>query len=167
MSLANQVLRICAVSLGVGVILLLIRGVPQAQQPAAGAVCSAPLTFDVPPRWIEPLDARALIGDPGAVFVDCRSRQEYQAGHIASALSVPSDQESIPDPIARMLAAARVIVTYCDAHSGCESSHRLAARLGELGYHDVRILKDGMPGWIQRGFPAESGACHICGETSL
>lgn len=154
-------------SLGLGLILLSIRGIPKAQQVGASAVCSAPMTFSVPPRWIEPLDAHALIGDPSAVFVDCRSRQEYQAGHIASALSVPSDQESIPDPIARLLAVARVIVTYCDAHSGCESSHRLAARLGELGYDDVRILKDGMPGWLQRGFPAESGACHACGESNL
>jgi rhodanese-related sulfurtransferase len=113
------------------------------------------------------VDARGLVGDPNAVFVDCRSRTEYQSGHIASALSVPSDQETIPEAVLRMLAAARVIVTYCDAHSGCESSHRLAARLGELGYDDVRILKDGMPGWIQRGFPAESGGCNLCGEASL
>jgi rhodanese-related sulfurtransferase len=167
MSLAIQILRICTVSLGLGLILLSIRGVPQAQQAGVSGVCSAPEAFSLLPRWIEPTDARALIGDPGAVFLDCRSRQEYQAGHIASALSIPSDQESIPDPILRLLEAARVIVTYCDAHSGCESSHRLAARLGELGYDDVRILKDGMPGWLQRGFPAESGACHMCGEASL
>jgi rhodanese-related sulfurtransferase len=155
------------VSLALGSILLAIRGVPQPQPPTTGAVCSVPQDFDMPAVWITPKDARALIGDPSAVFVDCRSRSDYQSGHIASALSVPSDLETIPEPVLRMLAAARVIVAYCDAHSGCESSHRLAARLGELGYGDVRILKDGMPGWLQHGFPAESGACTVCGEAAL
>lgn len=168
MTLVNQVLRICTVSLAIGLTLLTIRGVPHAQ-PAGGAtaVCSAPAAGFGAINWIDQADARALLGDPKAVFVDCRSQNDFQSGHIATALSVPHDQPELPAPVMRLLAAAHVIVTYCDALSGCESSHRLAARLRELGYPDVRILRDGMPGWLERGYPAESGPCRVCSEGML
>jgi len=166
MSLVNQILQICTVSLAIGLTLLAIRGVPRAQPPAANtAVCGAPdaqaLATTV---WIEQADARAKLSEPGTLFVDCRSTTEFQSGHIASALSVPSDQPELPQAVARLLGAAQTIVAYCDAHSGCESSHRLAARLRDLGYPDVRILRDGMPGWLERGYPAESGPCRVCEE---
>jgi rhodanese-related sulfurtransferase len=165
MSLVTQVLRICTVSLAIGLILLTIRGVPRAQSASAStAVCTAPTGAFSAAVWIEQDAAHALMGDPGSVFVDCRSKLEFQSGHIATALSVPSDQPDIAGPVARLLGAARTIVAYCDAASGCESSHRLAARLRELGYPDVRILRDGMPGWLSRGYPAESGPCRVCEE---
>lgn len=168
MPLVNQVLRICTVSLAIGLTLLTIRGVPRAQ-PAGGAtaVCSAPSAGFSAANWIEQADARAMLGDPSTVFVDCRPQHEFQTGHIATALSVPSDQPDLTAAVMRLLAAAHIIVTYCDAHSGCESSHRLAARLRELGYPDVRILRDGMPGWLERGYPAESGPCRVCNEGML
>jgi rhodanese-related sulfurtransferase len=165
MSLATQILRICTVSLAIGVVLLALRGVPRAHSAAAStAVCSAPAGALATAVWIEQEAARALMGDPGAVFVDCRSKPEFQSGHIATALSVPGEEPDITAPVARLLGAARTIVAYCDAASGCESSHRLAARLRELGYPDVRILRDGMPGWLARGYPAESGPCRVCEE---
>jgi rhodanese-related sulfurtransferase len=165
MSLVNQILRICTVSLAIGLTLLMIRGVPHAHsEGAATAVCSAPTGSLAAAVWIEQDAAHALMGDPGAVFVDCRSTPEFQSGHIATALSVPSDRPDLATPVARLLGAAKTIVAYCDAASGCESSHRLAARLRELGYPDVRILRDGMPGWLSRGFPAESGPCRVCEE---
>jgi rhodanese-related sulfurtransferase len=166
MSLVTQILRICTVSLAIGLALLAIRGVPRAQSASAStAVCSAP-----PPSvlastvWIEQDAAHTLMGDPGVVFVDCRSALEFQSGHIATALSVPSEQPDLAAPVARLLGAAKTIVAYCDAASGCESSHRLAARLREAGYPDVRILRDGMPGWLSRSYPAESGPCRVCEE---
>jgi rhodanese-related sulfurtransferase len=168
MTLVNQVLRICTASLAIGLTLLTIRGVPSAQ-PAGGAtaVCSAPAAGFSTANWIEQADAHALLGDPKTVFVDCRAPSEFQSGHIATALSVPSDQPELPAAVMRLLAAAQVIVAYCDALSGCESSHRLAARLHELGYPDVRILREGLPGWLERGYPAESGPCRVCNEGVL
>ena len=165
MSLATQILRICTVSLAIGLTLLAIRGVPRAQSAeSATAVCSAPTGDLAAIVWIEQDAAHTLMGDPGTVFVDCRSTQEFQSGHIATALSVPSDQPDLTPPVTRLLGAAHTIVAYCDAASGCESSHRLGARLRELGYPDVRILRDGMPGWLSRGYPAESGPCRVCEE---
>jgi rhodanese-related sulfurtransferase len=166
MSLAIQILQICTVSLAIGLALLITRGVPRAQSAAtATAVCSAPpADLEAKAVWIEQEAAKSLMSDPGTVFVDCRSPSEFQTGHIATALSVPSDQPELTGPVARLLHGAKTIVAYCDAASGCESSHRLAARLRELGYPDVRILRDGMPGWLSRGYPAESGPCRVCEE---
>lgn len=166
MSLGNEILRICTVSLAIGLLLLTIRGVPRAQSAAtSSAVCAAPEASAILGAvWIEQAEARGLMSDPGTVFVDCRSTAEFQSGHIATALSIPSDQQEIPAPVARLLSAARTIIAYCDAHSGCESSHRLAARLRDTGYPDVRILRDGLPAWLAHGYPAESGPCRVCGE---
>jgi rhodanese-related sulfurtransferase len=100
------------------------------------------------------------------MFVDCRPSDQYQAGHISGALSMPSDKE-LPGSALAQLHSAQTIVAYCDARGGCESSQRLAARLRELGLHDVRILKDGLPGWLQEGYPAESGPCRLCTESTL
>jgi rhodanese-related sulfurtransferase len=105
------------------------------------------------------------MADPSVVFVDCRPRSEFRGGHIASAVSVPSDESSIADEVVSHLRTARTVIAYCDARSGCASSVRLAARLHELKIQDVRILTGGLPAWLERGFPAESGNCRFCPET--
>jgi rhodanese-related sulfurtransferase len=163
-SLFQQVLRLCTASLALGVLILLVRGLPHpAQASGATDMCSAPL--DAPATaWIEQADARALFGDPGALFVDCRPSEEFQSGHISAALSMPSENDPSPAALAA-LRGAHTIVAYCDASGGCESSQRLAARLSELGMGDVKILKDGLPGWLSRGYPAESGPCRLCTES--
>jgi rhodanese-related sulfurtransferase len=166
MALFQQVLRLCTASLALGIALLAIRGVPRPTQ-AEGAthMCAATASdaaFGTP--WIELTEARGLLGDPSVLFVDCRPNDQFQAGHISAALSLPSDQ-TLPSAAMGPLRAARLIIAYCDARGGCESSQRLAARLRELGLADVRILKDGLPGWLQNGYPAESGPCRLCTES--
>jgi rhodanese-related sulfurtransferase len=167
MTLVQQLLRLCTASLGVGVLLLLTRGVPR---PTAADdsthMCAATLAIpDDRTTWIEQQDARALLGDPSVVFVDCRPRDQFQSGHISSALSLPSASE-LPTTALDVVRAARTIIAYCDARGGCESSQRLAARLREFGLADVRILKDGLPGWLANGYPAESGTCRLCPQSS-
>ena len=164
MALFPQVLRLCTASLALGVVLLLVRGLPHpAQAKGATDMCAVPATASLRTAWIEQNEARALLGDPGAMFVDCRPRDEFQAGHISAALSMPSAHDPSPSALAA-LRGAHTIVAYCDAKGGCESSQRLAARLTELGLADVKILRDGLPGWLQRGYPAESGPCRLCTE---
>jgi rhodanese-related sulfurtransferase len=165
MPLVQQILRICTAGLALGFALFLIRGVPQPAE-ASGAgnahMCTATpsLAPEVTP-WIEPSAARALLGDPSVAFVDCRPSEQFQAGHISGALSLPSDGE-LPAATLSLLRGTRTIIAYCDARGGCESSQRLAARLRELGMRDVRILSEGLPGWLAAGYPAESGPCRLC-----
>jgi rhodanese-related sulfurtransferase len=151
------------------VLLLLVRGVPKPVQASGthgdGHMCSATpsLTAEVT-SWISTSEARMLLGDSSVVFVDCRPTDQFQAGHISGALSMPSDR-ALPDPALTLLRGAQTIIAYCDAASGCESSQRLAARLRELGLRDVRILHDGFPGWLKANYPAESGPCRVCMES--
>jgi rhodanese-related sulfurtransferase len=116
--------------------------------------------------WIEPSAARALLGDPDVVFVDCRPTDQFQSGHISGAMSMPSDRE-VPSSALLLLQKASTIIAYCDARGGCESSQRLAARLREFGLSNVRILSDGLPGWLAASYPAESGPCRLCTESQL
>jgi rhodanese-related sulfurtransferase len=170
MTLVQQLLRLCTASLGLGVLLLVTRGLPRPHPTAAedGAhMCAATLSIpDHVATWIEQPDARALLGDPSVMFVDCRPIDQFQSGHISSALSLPSASE-LPGNALDLLRSARTIIAYCDARGGCESSQRLAARLREFGLSDVRILKDGLPGWLANGYPAESGSCKLCPQSKL
>ena len=163
MTLLNQALQICAVSLVLGAALFGLRGVPR-PGPVGGelAVCSAPLATESAAPWISTEEAHRLYGDPGVLFVDCRPRAAFRGGHVASALSVPSDESEISEPAVARLRAARTVVAYCDARSGCASSVRLASRLRELGIADVRILSGGLPAWLDKGYPAQSGSCPLC-----
>ena len=43
---------------------------------------------------------------------------------------------------------------------------RLAERLKQLGVADARILRGGLPAWLAKGYPAESGICQLCPEQS-
>jgi rhodanese-related sulfurtransferase len=168
MSLTQQLLRICTAALVLGVALLVSRGIPKPVPPEGEVqACSAtPSLAEAQSPWIEATEARGLLGDPSVMFVDCRPRDLYQTGHISGALSLPSDSE-LQGAALTQLHSAQTIIAYCDARGGCESSHRLAARLRELGLSDVRILKDGLPAWVQAGYPAESGPCRLCTESTL
>lgn len=168
LSLPQQLLRICTAALVIGVVLLVARGVPKPVPPDGEVhACSAtPSLAESTSSWIEASDARGLLSDPSVMFVDCRPTDQYQSGHISGALSLPSDSDLRGAALAQ-LQSAQTIIAYCDARGGCESSHRLAARLRELGLSDVRILRDGLPGWLQAGYPAESGPCRLCMESTL
>ena len=66
------------------------------------------------------------------------------------------------DSALQQLAGVRTVIAYCDADQGCARSLQVASRLRHAGVSDVRVLEGGMPDWLQRGYPAESGACGQC-----
>lgn len=86
-----------------------------------------------------------------ALFVDARERVAYDEAHIAGAISMPYGEPLSESVLARLL-KARLLVLYCDGPD-CKASTRLAAELRRLGVRDMRVLKEGYPGWRDRGFP--------------
>jgi 3-mercaptopyruvate sulfurtransferase SseA len=56
-----------------------------------------------------------------------------------------------------MLAPDTAIVVYCDG-TECELSHRVADKLHQLDYKNVRILLNGWTVWHGAGLPTETGA---------
>ncbi len=101
--------------------------------------------------------ARAMeIFDNGNVlFVDARSSDNYEDGHIPGAISLPVGQfdEQIESFLNQHPPDA-LIVTYCSGRT-CEDSHDLAQFLSDAGFTNVRIFIDGFPGWKAEGYPVE------------
>lgn len=163
MSIALQALRLCTVALAATLGLAYWRGVPTVARPAeaiAGA-CRAPDPGSADAiGWISQDLAHSLSGTPGVAFVDCRPEGEYEVGHVAGSLHVA---ETTPaDKALQQLAGARTVIAYCDADHQCARSVRVASMLRKAGLPDVRVLEGGMPRWLERGYPAESGACGQC-----
>lgn len=103
-------------------------------------------------------EARELWETGAVVFFDARAASDYEAGHIGLALSLPVDAfEEHYTKIAGMLTPDSKVVVYCDGRE-CDLSHRLAKRLHELGYKDVRILVNGWTVWRAAGLATTRGA---------
>ena len=99
--------------------------------------------------------ARILYESGDYIFVDARSAEDYEAGHIKGAVSLPVGQ--FEDKIAGFLeqySPEISIVTYCSGRT-CLDSHQLADNLLEFGYEKVNVFIDGFPGWEAEGHPVE------------
>jgi rhodanese-related sulfurtransferase len=99
--------------------------------------------------------ARELFDKGDVLFVDARSSDNYQDGHIQGAISLPMGQfdEGIASFLDRY-SPDQPIVTYCSGRT-CEDSHYLAQFLSDAGFTNVRIFIDGFPGWESEGHPIE------------
>jgi len=92
----------------------------------------------------EELVARLARGD--VVLVDVRPEEEYAAGHIEGARSIPIDEleqrlAELPD--------GREVVAYCRGPF-CAYAHEAVRRLHDVG-REARRLEDGWPEWRLSG----------------
>jgi rhodanese-related sulfurtransferase/predicted transcriptional regulator len=84
----------------------------------------------------------ARLGRGEVVLVDVRPAQEYAAGHIEGARSIPLDEleQRLAD-----LPADREVVAYCRGPL-CAYAHEAVRRLHAAG-HQARRLEEGWPEW--------------------
>ena len=103
----------------------------------------------------DPVQAKQIYDSGNVLFVDARTRDDYDEGHIPGAASLPVGQfdEHINAFLDRH-DIERPIVTYCSGRT-CEDSHFLAQLLMDFGYRDVKVFIDGYPGWEAEGYPVE------------
>src|SRR3990170_3780545 len=94
---------------------------------------------------------RARSGD--VLLLDLRPREEYEAGHIPGAVSIPLDD--LEGRLA-LLPAEAEIVAYCRGPY-CVMAPRGIALLRRHGYR-VRRLEDGVGEWRLAGLPVATGA---------
>ena len=104
---------------------------------------------------LEPVDRSALIERVRAgevTVLDVRPREEYAAGHIPGALSIP-----LADLKSRLadLPQDREIVAYCRGPY-CVLAVEAVGTLRAHGFGAVR-LEDGVPEWRGRGFAVATG----------
>ena len=105
---------------------------------------------------LEPVDAAELrrrLKAGEVTIIDVRPALEYEAGHIAGALSVPLEHldARLPD-----VPKDRPVVAYCRGPY-CVYAIEAVERLRQRGY-DARRLADGVPDWRRAGHPVAVGA---------
>jgi rhodanese-related sulfurtransferase len=91
--------------------------------------------------------------DPSTVFVDVRSRIDFDFGHIAGAISVPEDEfDKRFAELKPGLAQAKTIVAYCD-HRKCAKSLRTTIRLHQEGLTQTAVYPAGWNEWYLHELP--------------
>jgi len=99
--------------------------------------------------------AKKIYDSNKAVFVDARSLENYEDGHIKGAESLPLGQiDNLIEAFKKKYPADTVIVTYCSGRT-CNDGHRMEQLLFDHGYVNVSIFIDGYQGWKSEGFPIE------------
>jgi rhodanese-related sulfurtransferase len=94
-------------------------------------------------------------------FLDARRSQDFEAGHLPGAWSLPVWEAGLEARITGFEARANPqprapIAIYCSG-GDCEDSRLLAQKLVELGYRNLLIYRDGYPDWIAQGRPVSRG----------
>jgi rhodanese-related sulfurtransferase/DNA-binding transcriptional ArsR family regulator len=103
---------------------------------------------------LEAVGAAALVerlSDGNVVVLDVRPEEEYRAGHIPGALSVPVDAL---EAALQALPKDKEIVAYCRGPY-CVFSDEAVTLLRSRGYQ-ARRLAEGLPDWRAKGLPVET-----------
>ncbi len=86
------------------------------------------------PEITSPEEAKILFNGNNIVFVDARSFEMYEEGHIKGAVNLPAFRfDELFFDFSEKYPIDTEIVTYCTGRE-CEDSHRIAKNLKELGY---------------------------------
>lgn len=96
-------------------------------------------------------EAAKLVKAGKAIYVDVRSKQTYDKGHIKGAYNAPNSQ--IIQRL-RELPPRKMLITYC----ACEAEHTAAQAVIKLSAHGVKnsaALVGGWNEWTALGLPTE------------
>ncbi len=106
--------------------------------------------------------AVALFNDLQTQFVDAREPDEFGAGRIPSAVSLPvsafngANIEATEAKIAMYLRRELNVVVYCGG-GACDASKLVAKQLQSRMFPKIAVYHDGMTGWTAAGLPTETG----------
>ncbi len=88
------------------------------------------------------------------VFLDARENEDYSAGHIKNALSLPYYDFSNHKQVLENLDKSSTLVIYC-AGTDCDLSILLGKQLSETGYKRVYIFFGGWNDWLNAEYPVD------------
>ncbi|MCE1165038.1 MAG: rhodanese-like domain-containing protein [Bacteroidetes bacterium] len=97
--------------------------------------------------------------DRRALFIDARTKEEYDTLHVKGAINLPYHDfygKSIPEKteVMKKYGKSGIIVVYCNGGT-CDISIDLAYEIAKLGYNNVSIYKGGIKEWESAGNPVE------------
>ena len=157
----QEIFILLSISVGLAMIVNLLSpsGIPWVGQwdTSQGVISANPTgAAEGKPQEIDSVARAKEISDKGDVlFVDARSQDNYENGHIPEAISLPVGQfDERIESLLNRYSSDQPIVTYCSGRT-CEDSHDLAQFLSDAGFTNVRIFIDGFPGWEAEGYPVE------------
>lgn len=88
-----------------------------------------------------------------AIFIDARSQEQYNEGHIRGAISIPYENlEKYYETLIKEIPPDKFIIVYCGSRS-CQLSMMLAKELIQMGYSNVMVLKGGWKEWKKLNLP--------------
>jgi rhodanese-related sulfurtransferase len=96
---------------------------------------------------ISAADAVRLI-NKGALVIDVRKPEEFQAGHIVNARNVPAERVQQGDEINKK--KDKILLAVC---ADGTTSGRAAGHLRKAGYENAFSLKGGLAGWRADNLP--------------
>ena len=86
------------------------------------------------------------------IFLDVRSEDEYNSGHIEGAVFIPVSE--LEGRLAE-LSKDKPVIAYCNG-SSCSRSERAAEILGENGFSEVyNMAGKGIDEWVEKDYPVE------------
>jgi len=155
-SIFCQVIIILLFSLGMGLMTNALRSTPL---PLIGGwshgAFSSKGERDISTVPLEDAVAKFLYDE--ALFLDARSRADYQLGHIKGAWNLPVHEGGFGKRLQEFSLVVdhdKQLIVYCDGVD-CTLSPELASILKGLGYRNVKILLHGWTEWILAGMPFE------------
>ena len=96
------------------------------------------------------IDAKAEV-----IILDAQLKNIYDKGHIKGALSFPWKSD-VSDADVEKFDKDKLMVIYCDCGPGAADSSDLSAQFIELGFTNVKILRNpSIRGWQKAGYPME------------
>ncbi len=105
-------------------------------------------------------EAEKWLDDPLGVFVDTRTDKDYAKGHVRGAISLsPEDMEQRFPGLEPLMPQGSKLILYCYGPD-CDMAEKVASFLIDFGYSDMMIMKDGYPGWEQKGLSTEKSSRH-------
>lgn len=98
---------------------------------------------------------RMMDEDPDLVVVDALGEASYAKQHLPGAVNVPAESPDLEERVGGFVPdKATPVVVYC-AGPACHASPKVARRMRELGYTDVREFSGGLEAWHAAGLPFE------------
>jgi rhodanese-related sulfurtransferase len=90
-----------------------------------------------------------------AVFVDARAAEEYEAGHIREAVSLPlTNFYAASETVEALLFRGAPLVFYCSGPL-CDDALEVARLFKEMGYEQVYLFAGGWERWLEHDGPVE------------
>ena len=103
-------------------------------------------------------EAREAFLSKEGVFLDARSSELYEGGHIRGARNLPWQAvDEHFDAVMADIPKDRLVIAYCDGEA-CALSKDLAIELLFRGYENVRVLINGWSIWQENQLPVAKGS---------